>query len=409
MVKKWKKNRILLSIVIIIILSSSGPVEVNQAYQGITSDVIEEKQEEISRAEQEKNDLQAGLTEVQNLVKELASSKLSLDAYILQLDESLIIIQQKLDELKTSIEKKEKEIEIALDELEIAEEIQHEQNETMKDRIKFIYEKGDTMYLEMLLSAQDFSDLLNKSDYIQQLAAYDTKMLEEYMEVTATIIALKEMLLEEEAVLQVTKEAVDHEEMAMDTLIANKNQEITNIKTDISNKEQAIREYENNIASQTAMIEELEAIVEAEKLRIAKENGLLSHYDGGQFGWPLPVNFGTGDEYGMRMHPILGIERMHNGIDFPAGGGTPIYAAYRGTVVSAAYSNSMGNYIMIDHGDNLYTIYMHASVLNVSSGEEVAKGKKIAEVGSTGLSTGNHLHFGVRLNGSYVDPRNYFN
>lgn len=409
MVKMWKRIRILLCIAFAIIVSCSVPSELNQAYQGITSDVIDQKEEEISQAEQDKKDLQAGLTEVQKLVEELESSKLSLDAYIIKLDESLTIIQEKLDILMNSIEDKENEIEIALEELDLAEEIEQDQNLTMKARIRFIYEQGDTMYLEMLLSAQDFGDFINKSYYIQQLADYDSKMLEEYMQVTATIIELKEKLLEEEVILQATKEAVVHEELAMDTLIANKNQEITNIRTDISNKEQAIKEYENNIASQTAMIQELEAIVEAEKLRIAKENGMLSHYDGGQFGWPVPVNIASGDEFGPRMHPILGIERMHNGLDFPAGRGTPIYAAYRGTVVSAAYSNSMGNYVMIDHGDNLFTIYMHASVLSISTGADVAKGQKIAEVGTTGLSTGNHLHFGVRLNGTYVNPRLYFN
>ena len=88
-------------------------------------------------------------------------------------------------------------------------------------------------------------------------------------------------------------------------------------------------------------------------------------------------------------------------------GGSPILAAYDGTVVSAAYSSTMGNYVMLDHGDNLYTIYMHASALYVSKGENVVKGQKIAAVGSTGRSTGNHLHFSVRLNGSYVSPWNY--
>ena len=113
------------------------------------------------------------------------------------------------------------------------------------------------------------------------------------------------------------------------------------------------------------------------------------------------------DEYGNRMHPTLGIERFHNGIDMAAPGGSAILAAYDGTVVAAAYSSSMGNYIMIDHGDNLYTIYMHASALYVSKGAEVSKGQTIAAVGSTGRSTGNHLHFSVRLNGNYVNPRNY--
>lgn len=125
------------------------------------------------------------------------------------------------------------------------------------------------------------------------------------------------------------------------------------------------------------------------------------------FTWPAPSYTRISDEYGNRQHPILGIQQFHNGLDMAAPGGSAILAAYDGKVVAATYSNSMGNYIMIDHGDSLYTIYMHASALYVSKGAEVSKGDKIAAVGSTGRSTGNHLHFSVRLNGNYVNPWNY--
>ena len=107
------------------------------------------------------------------------------------------------------------------------------------------------------------------------------------------------------------------------------------------------------------------------------------------------------------MHPTLGVQQFHNGVDMAAPSGSAILAAYDGEVVAAAYSSTMGNYIMIDHGDGLYTIYMHASSLGVSKGQMVARGEQIAAVGSTGRSTGPHLHFGVRLNGSYVSPWNY--
>lgn len=101
------------------------------------------------------------------------------------------------------------------------------------------------------------------------------------------------------------------------------------------------------------------------------------------------------------------MQQFHNGVDMAAPNGSPILAAYSGTVVAAAYNGSMGNYIMIDHGDDLYTIYMHASALYVSKGAQVSRGDQIGAVGSTGRSTGPHLHFSVRLNGSYVSPWNY--
>ena len=111
--------------------------------------------------------------------------------------------------------------------------------------------------------------------------------------------------------------------------------------------------------------------------------------------------------FGYRMHPTLGVMKFHNGVDLAAPAGSAILAAYDGTVISAAYNDSMGNYVMINHGDGVYTIYMHASALYVSTGQKVSKGDTIAAVGTTGRSTGNHLHFGVRVNGEYVDPMGY--
>ena len=147
------------------------------------------------------------------------------------------------------------------------------------------------------------------------------------------------------------------------------------------------------------------AIVKGVQAALAEANRRV--YGGGQFVWPAPNYTRISDDYGMRMHPTLGVEKFHNGIDLAAPSGSPILAAYDGDVVGAGYSSTMGNYLMIDHGDGLLTIYMHASKLYVSTGAAVSKGQKIAAVGSTGRSTGPHLHFGVRLNGNYVSPWKY--
>ena len=134
---------------------------------------------------------------------------------------------------------------------------------------------------------------------------------------------------------------------------------------------------------------------------------MVRTYDGGTFHFPLESYTRVSDDYGYRIHPILNVKQFHNGVDFAAPKGTPIYAAYDGMVVAATYSATMGNYVMIDHGDNLYTIYMHASKLYVSEDDVVKKGQKIAGVGTTGRSTGNHLHFSIRKNGAYVSPWDY--
>ena len=172
-------------------------------------------------------------------------------------------------------------------------------------------------------------------------------------------------------------------------------------------KEDSIEAYEADIREETEIIEALEAAIAEEKRKLIEQNQKLLTYDGGQFKFPLAYYTRLSSEYGWRMHPTLHVEKFHNGIDLASPTGTDIYAAYDGKVVAAAYSSSMGNYIMIDHGDDLYTIYMHASKLYVSTGDIVVKGETIAAVGSTGRSTGPHLHFGVRLNGQYVSPWNY--
>ena len=135
--------------------------------------------------------------------------------------------------------------------------------------------------------------------------------------------------------------------------------------------------------------------------------GTVLTYDGGTFKFPLATYTRISDDYGNRIHPTLGIEQFHNGVDFAAPKGTAIYAAYDGQVVAATYSNTMGNYVMLDHGGGLYTIYMHASALYVSKDDIVVRGETIAAVGSTGRSTGNHLHFSVRKDGAYTSPWNY--
>lgn len=371
----------------------------------LTNESIKQKEAEINKAKEEKKALQSGLTDVKELKKELETSKNNLATYVEELDGNLESIQSKIDELKTMIADKEAEIETKTAELNEALAVQEAQYQAMKTRIKFMYEKGDTLSLELVFGSESFGDMLNKAEYIEMLSSYDRKMLDEYVEYAEYVSLCKESLEEEKSLLDDAKAAQEEEEASLNELIAAKEQEIYKVSSDIQSKEAAIREYEADIAAQTETIQALEAAVAEERKKLAAEQG--RKYDGGIFKWPAPSYTRISDDYGNRIHPILGIQQFHNGIDMAAPGGSSILAAYDGTVVAAAYSSSMGNYVMIDHGDSLYTIYMHASALYVSKGQEVSKGDKIAAVGSTGRSTGNHLHFSVRLNGSYVNPHSY--
>lgn len=373
--------------------------------KAVTSESIQQKEKEIEDAKAEVSNLKSNLTDVEALKKELEASKSSLTDYVTQLDGQLNNIQEKIQQYNTLITEKEAEIATTTEELNAAIEMQEAQYEAMKMRIKFMYERGDTFYLELLLSPSSFADMVNKAEYIEALSEYDRNKLDEYVQTKELIELCKEELEVEKEVLDEAKAAVELEEANVSSLISEKKTQLNMVNLDIADKEAAIKEYEAMIDAENEEIAALEKAVAEEKARLAAENARV--YNGGMFAWPCPGYKRISDEYGYRIHPILGTEQFHNGLDMAAPGGTAILAAYDGDVVAASYSGSMGNYIMIDHGSGLYTIYMHASALYVSKGQTVVKGETIAAVGSTGRSTGNHLHFSVRLNGNYVSPWNY--
>ena len=402
--KRWNKRICIGLCLTLFVLMGSKWQSIVYA-DDLTNDKIKQAEADIQKAKDEKKSLQNSLTDVKKLKEELEKSKSNLSNYITELDGQLTAIQTKISDLKIMISDKETEIDEKTVELNEAVEVQEAQYDAMKSRIKFMYEKGDALYLELFFAAESFGDMLNKADYIEMLSAYDRKMLDEYVAQTEYVTLCKESLEEERDVLEEAKKSVEAEESAMNQLISDKEKEYDALSGDIANKQAAIAEYEAYIAEQNETIAALEKAVAEERKRLAQEQG--RRYDGGVFTWPAPSYTKISDEFGSRNDPILGITKQHNGLDMAAPGGSPILAAYDGKVVAAAYSSSMGNYIMIDHGDGLYTIYMHASALYVSTGKEVKKGDTIAAVGSTGRSTGNHLHFGVRLNGNYVNPRNY--
>jgi len=373
----------------------------------ITSDSIKEKQEQISQAEEEKKELESGLSDLQKIKKELEKQKADLKKYVQQLDGNLAQIEQNIADLKSKIAVKEEEIKVTEAELLSAMEREQNQKESMTTRIRLMYEQGETYMMEMLLKSESFGEFLNQADYMERVIAYDRDMWDKYKENRKYVELCKEELELEKQVLDQAKANVEAEQNSLELLIAQKTQDIISYETDINTKQQAIKEYEAEIQQQEEEIKALEDAIAEEKKQILINSGVVLSYDGGEFKFPLASYTRISDDYGDRIHPTLHVKQFHNGVDFAAPKGTAIYAAYDGKVVAAAYSSTMGNYVMIDHGDGLYTIYMHASALYVKGGDIVIRGETIAAVGSTGRSTGNHLHFSVRKNGTYQSPWNY--
>lgn len=405
-----KANRIIsliMAMLCIGILLSNSPfsyvAKATGSEQEALEESIREKERQIEEAEREKRELAKGKTNIERIKRALEQSKADLSQYVSELDAQVVSIEEKIETLKTKISEKEEEITETQEELAEATRIKDEQYANMKKRVQAIYEQGDNFYLELLLNSGGLSDFLNQMDYVEDLSRYDDRMFKEYESTVEYVKLCEAELEEEEELLQETKLAAEEEQKAVEELISEKESEIRAVQEEILDKERAIREYEAEIAEQNSTIAELERMVENEKRELAE----MRTYDGGAFCWPCPAYTRVSSDFGWRVHPTLNIRMFHNGVDLAAPAGSNILAAYDGKVVAASYTAAMGNYVMVNHGDGLYTVYMHASKLCVSQGQEVSRGQVIALVGSTGRSTGNHLHFSVRLNGDYVSPWNY--
>lgn len=404
---KKKNTLICLALCLVIVFANRTSASAATTMSSITSESIKDKQNQIDQAEKEKETLKNNLTDLQKIKKQLEEQKSSLKNYVSQLDNNLSQIEQNIADLKARITAKESEIVETEAQLDAALEQEETQKERMFARIKCVYEKGNPKVLDLIIESKNFGDFLNRADFVEKVVAYDQRMWEEFKETRQLVELCKEELELEKQILDQAKSNVEIEQKNLEDLIEQKNKDITSYESDISNKEQAIKEYEAEIKEQDAEIADLEAAIAAEKKTILANSGTVLTYDGGVFKFPLASYTRVSDDYGMRIHPTLGVEQFHNGVDFASPKGTAIYAAYDGVVVAATYSGSMGNYVMIDHGDGLYTIYMHASALYVSKDDIVVRGETIAAVGSTGRSTGNHLHFSVRKDGAYQSPWNY--
>lgn len=371
----------------------------------------------LKEAQKEKAALEKALEKAKQTINGLKESKGDVQAKVNDLNAQLMNISSRITALENQLAQKNQEltekkdqIEETKDQLEDAKKQEEQQYADMKVRIQFMYENAQESYFEALFSSESFSDFLNSAEYIMQIQEYDRKKLGEYQETVAYIDGVEEQLEEDYATLEEMKKEVEQEKASVEqekasvaTLMKQRETELAGIEGNIDSAQNDADYYAAEIQAQEEIIAEIKRI-EAEKAAAGKQD---NPYTGGVFTWPCPSSTRVTSDYGTRVSPMGGASSNHKGIDIGASGGAAIVAAADGTVTTAAYSSAAGNYVMIDHGGGLYTVYMHASALLVSPGQTVSAGQTIAQVGSTGISTGNHLHFGVSLNGSYVSPWSY--
>lgn len=358
-------------------------------------DEKEQKKNELDETKDKINSLKAEAENTQNYIS-------SLDGLITEVDTSLYHLRVQIEDLELQIAEAEAG-------LVQAEADRDEQYKTMKIRIQYMYEHSDETYLSLLLTAQSMSEMLNRAEYISRISEYDRKMLDKLQETMSYIADTKTQLESNHAEVIAMQADLESQKASLAYLQSTKSNELQNLRAQASEAEN----LQNKIESDLSELDKQTAIIEEQiRQQEANNNGsvALPNYDGGVFKWPTVNTYITSDFGDMadRNAPHKGIDVAPISIGVS---GDAIYACYDGTVVEA-YNNGQwnggaGNYVTIYHGDGLYTRYLHLSGVFVSPQQTVSKGDTIGVMGTTGDSSGVHLHFDVRLNGVYVNPWNY--
>ena len=363
----------------------------------------EAKQNEIDALEQEK-------AEQAEVLEELEADKAATEAEIEALDAELEALQIEIDATNAELARVEAELEQTKKDLEIAREKEKQQYETLKLRIKVMYEKGDTGYLEILFAAKDMASFLNSTEYISKISDYDNNLLNNLMQTRMQIEELERQLKAQQAELEALKAALEAQQAELEILLEEKAEHIRALNDSIAYTEEVIAELEDSIRKEEQALYEIQQAISQQ----TSSGGYVPNVSGsskpayGSWIWPSDTYYLT-DTFGYQAWR----GGLHNGIDIGAPHGSPIYAAASGTVWIAGWSSSAGNWVVIDHGGGVLSVYMHASALYVSSGQYVGAGTCIAAVGNTGYSFGAHLHFGIMVgssggyNGYWVDPLGY--
>lgn len=361
------------------------------------------------------------IDEAQQKADALEQQKSTAEAEKNSLNTQLNTILGEMEDAQTKLADKQTEIEKAEEALVQAKVEENTQYQSMKKRIKYMYENGNSQMVELLMESENIGEFLNKAEYISQISEYDRDMLDEFQAVVKEVEA-------EEAALQTEYEEL---EVLRDDLLVKQ----SNLESLLSEKNLQISDLEKQIGDNAALLQDLIAQAEAERLKQEQaaaaaaaaaqqaaqqqaaqnsgNSGGGSSYvppvidnvvsGNGQFTNPCPAGY-VSSTFGYRDFD----SSFHKGLDLAAPEGTPTYAAADGVVLIAGWSDSAGNWIVIDHGNGFVGKYMHHSGLLVSAGQTVTKGQPIGLVGNTGNSFGAHLHFQLELNGAPVDPQAYF-
>lgn len=381
----------------------------------------------------------ASKTELNNKLADIKSQKAEVEAKLAEYEEQkdnytgqigtlnnkINLTEQEIDATEQAIDALTESIEETKANLKQAEKDLAEKQELFETRIRVMYENGDTSYMEVVLNSESFGDMLDNIEIVSQIMDYDKGVVGEYTAIRDSIQEMEKSLESDRKQQQEYKQSLEEEKQGLEDDKAELTELLAKVENDsayaqkVSDQLAAEQEQISDEIAELSRQEAAAAAAAAAKKkqrsssasRSSSSSSSSASYSSGGSGsmlWPCPTYTYISSYFGGRVSPITGVwQSGHKGIDIASGKGNPIIAAASGTVVKSYLSSSYGNYVVISHGGGLMTAYAHMTRRMVSVGDTVAAGQQIGTVGSTGNSTGNHLHFEVYRNGSVVDPLDY--
>lgn len=349
------------------------------------------------------NELQEQKTDIQNQIDKKNQELIDVNEeltenlkQIQKLDSNIQQTSDNLHNLENEINKMEEQIATLENEIKIITRKYNTQKEILDSRLVAMYESKNTTYLDVVLSSNSITDFLSTYYLLSEITSYDMDLLElveteknNIEKINKEVNIQKEKLEKEKRTAQKTQITLSNTKLLRENYISK-----------LSEEEQKLQASIDEYNTQVQQIEE-----EIKSLVVTASFG--EDYKGGQMQWPIKGYNNITSNYGMRVHPITGVYKLHTGVDIGAPLGTSFTAMANGIVVKAEYNSAYGNMVIIDHGGGVQTLYAHGSEIVAKLGQEVLAGEEVLKVGSTGYSTGPHAHFEVRINGTPANPLDY--
>ena len=404
-----KMNRKVVRSVICVLLALIFVISLMTAL--IPTNASAASQSEINRLTQQRKELQAKQKEQQKTINSLRSKKASVVDQKAALDKENDLAQQEIELVKEQITAYDQQIEDKGVELESAKQEEEAQTVRFRSCVRHLEEYGQMSYIAILLEATSLSDLLARMDMVGEVIAYNKQVQADMTAAREKVETVKAELEDARTELQDKQSELETKQVALQQKVSEANALLASLESDINAYKSVHDQYEQqqkNVQSQIdKQVEELRRQAEANKNNNPGYDPGKANGSTGTMMWPCPSCHYITSQFGWRYHPIYQTQKYHSGVDIGASYGATIVAADGGTIITAGSVSGYGNCVVINHGNGITTLYGHMSSIAVSVGQKVSKGQTIGYVGSTGNSTGPHLHWEVTVNGVRQNPLNY--